>query len=158
MAELPPTIGNEMSDAEIHSLLESKTHGVLSMGAENRGYGIPISYSYEPETDRLVLGFVNAPASKKRQFASATDEVTLTVYNYEDVDSWESVIATGPLQSIDERDVSEQLAPVFFSRMDDDSGGDEWVDLDDVEREWYELEIEDLSGRHSGARAKKESL
>lgn len=139
-----------MGEEAMLSLLESEGHGVLSMGAENRGYGLPMSYSYEREDDRLVLGFVDGTGSKKSRFASACEEVTLTVYTYDDVDSWKSVIVTGSLRSVDEADVSERFASLFFVAEDDTGDDDRMVQVGESDQEWYELRIDDITGRHSG--------
>lgn len=149
MAEFSSRLGKEMSEAEARSVLSSEDHGVLSMGIENRGYGLPMAYSYDEEADRLVLGFVSTPESKKQRFATDTEEVTLTVYTYEDVDSWESVIVTGSIEPIPEPDVSDRLIPVFFVE-ENDTGDRRFVQFDDFERQWYELHIDDVSGRSSG--------
>jgi nitroimidazol reductase NimA-like FMN-containing flavoprotein (pyridoxamine 5'-phosphate oxidase superfamily) len=147
MSDRAPKTGTEMSAQARRSLLASQGHGVLSMGDGNHGYGLPISYSYDQDKGRLVFGFVNRPGSKKQQFATATETATLTVYDYEDVDSWESVIVTGTLHSVDDATVPERLTPVFFRRED---GGSGMIDLDEFERNWYELRIDDISGRYSG--------
>lgn len=139
-----------MSEEATRSLLESKDHGVLCMGTEKRGYGLPLSYSYDGENHRIIVGFVNAPESKKRQFATTAEEVTLTVYNYEEIDSWESVIVTGTIHQIGEPDLPSQLIPLFFQQEDITADGQRWASLDDFEREWYELRIDDISGRYSG--------
>lgn len=136
-----------MSAQARRSLLTSQGHGVLSMGDGDHGYGLPMSYRYDRDNDRIVLGFVNRPGSKKQQFATVTETATLTVYDYEDVDSWESVIVTGTLHAIDDATVPERLTPVFFHPDDGESG---MVELDEFERTWYELRIDEISGRHSG--------
>jgi nitroimidazol reductase NimA-like FMN-containing flavoprotein (pyridoxamine 5'-phosphate oxidase superfamily) len=153
MADTPPKTGMEMSDKAIRSLLESESHGVLSMGADDRGYGLPMSYSYDAENERVVFGFVNTSDSEKREFATRTEEATLTVYNYEDVDSWESVVVRGQLQEASEADVTEQVTPLFFLH-EDEASNRRIVDLDEFEREWHELQIDDVTGRHSGWKAR----
>ncbi|MFC6716832.1 pyridoxamine 5'-phosphate oxidase family protein [Natrialbaceae archaeon GCM10025810] len=138
-----------MSDDAVRSVLETNDHGVLSMAAGNRGYGVPMSYGFDEADGRLIVGFVNPPESKKRRFAGETEEVTLTVYDWEDVDSWVSVIATGTIRRLDGADVTGRVLPLFFRREDEETGDDRLVDLDESEREWYELDIDDLSGRSS---------
>lgn len=150
MNDYPWEGGIEMSEEAMRSLLESKDNGVLSMGSDNRGYGLPMSYRYDEENDRVVLGFVNAPGSKKQEFAEQTDEATLTVYEYEDVDSWESVVVTGALRRISESDVPDRFTSLFYLQEDDNTGDSRLVDIDEFEREWYELRIDDVAGRHSG--------
>ncbi|WP_254766470.1 pyridoxamine 5'-phosphate oxidase family protein [Salinilacihabitans rarus] len=142
--------GKELSEDEVRAMLASNHHGVLSMGADDRGYGLPMTYGYDEADDRLVLGFVSAPDSKKRRFVAAAEEVTLTVYTYEDVDSWRSVVVTGTLESVSESEVSGHLAPLFFVEEDEATGERRFVEFGELEREWYEFRIDDLSGRHSG--------
>lgn len=150
MEEFPWRTGVEMSEGEIRAMLESRGHGVLSLGAKNRGYGVPLSYSLDLENGRLVFGFVDAPNAKKRAFVETSEEATLTVYEYTDVDDWRSVIVTGTLRSISDPDLADHFASLFFQR-DGAAGdsGDDMVDLDEFERTWYELRIDDLSGRKS---------
>lgn len=155
MTDLPSKIGMVMSEGAIRSFLESKEHGVLSMGADNRGYGHPVSFRYDEENDRIILGLVNAPGSKKQRFATATEEVTLTVFDYEDVDSWMSVIVTGTIHQLSEADVPDQFATLFYFQEDDATGERRMVDLDEFERVWYELRVGDISGRYSGQASQK---
>lgn len=150
MTELPSKTGAEMSEEAKRSLLESERHGVLSMGAGNRGYGLPVAYRYVEENDHIVLGFVDALGSKKQQFADQSEEVTLTVYNFEDVDSWESVIVTGTIQQVSEEDVPDQLSTLFFFEEDGAASDRRAYDFDEYERTRYELRIEDITGRHTG--------
>ncbi|MGM0397578.1 MAG: pyridoxamine 5'-phosphate oxidase family protein [Halobacteriota archaeon] len=152
MVNLPSKTGSEMSEEAIKSLLERKGHGVLSMGTENRGYGVPISYHYDADHHRIVVGMVKLPGSKRSTFASKTDEATMTVYEYHDVDTWESVIATGTLHQVRDADVPEDLAALFFYPEGPETDG-QMVELDQFERAWYELRIEEISGRYDGERS-----
>lgn len=158
MTDPPLNIGNEMTEAEMQSFLASTNHGVLSMGTAKRGYGHPLSFRYDRENDRIIMGFVNHPESKTREFVAETEEVTLTVYNYNDVDSWESVIVTGPLHRLDADEISEGVPPIFFTQAGETTDGSGWVDLDEVDRDWYELPVTNITGRHSGTLPHKDSL
>lgn len=142
-------VGNEMDHAECEAFLTSRGHGVLSMGVEDRGYGIPISFGYDENDSRLILEFVSAPESKKQTFATNTDEVTVTVYDYESVDSWESVVVTGTIHPIDADEVSERFASLFFAQADDAAGERRWQEDEAVDREWYEIRVTNISGRLS---------
>lgn len=157
MSELANDIGEAMVRENAQSLLKSKGNGVLSMGDDDRGYGLPISYGYDDVGNRIVLEFISGSESKKQRFAEQTTEVTLTVYNYESVDRWESVIVTGDLQPLPEGEVSERFASLFFSQAKDAVGEVRWIDWDDVERTWYEIRIAELTGRHSGVLLHKEN-
>lgn len=143
--------GQEMTEQEAASYLAANDTGVLSLASENSGYGFPISYTYEEGNDRIVLGFAPLSGSKKRAFVTATEEATFTVYTYTDVDSWRSVIATGAIQPVDGEADGLAVPDLFFRRDSDATDADEQlVDLDAYDRTWYELQIDTLSGRHSG--------
>jgi len=144
-------IGEAMTEDQVASLLESAGHGVLSLAADDRAYGIPISYGYDRANDRIILEFVNAGESKKEAFAGESDEVTLTVYNYEGENAWESVVVTGPLHPIDPAEVANRSAAQFFAQADDAAGELRWSESEGVDRRWYEIRISDASGRHGGS-------
>ncbi|MFT4922254.1 MAG: nitroimidazol reductase NimA-like FMN-containing flavoprotein [Haloarculaceae archaeon] len=151
MTDSTARIGKDMTPGEIASVLTSKNIGVLSLGSENRGYGFPMSYTYEEANDRIILGFVSSPESQKEAFVEQTDEATLTIYDWTDVDSWTSVIAEGPIGPLEGDEKDFNVPDMFFSADDDHHAGeDELVNIDSFERTWYELDIRNLSGRHSG--------
>ena len=139
-----------MSESDARALLEESFTGVLSLGAGSRGYGVPMSYHYDLDQDRIVVGFVNGSGSKKEAFVEAGAEVTLTVYTMDDVDVWESVVATGTLSPVNGNSIPEEFVPVFFTRDPESVDQREWNDLDEWERQWYEIRVQDVSGRHSG--------
>ena len=139
-------LGYAMSDAEIASLLNSKGHGVLSLGHDDRGYGVPISYGYDEADHRIVLEFVSVAESKKRRFLEATEEVTLTVYEWESTDAWESVIVTGTIRPLEDSDVSDRYAALLFSQAEGIAGDLRWIDADEVDREWFEIVPEEITG------------
>jgi len=138
-------VGQEMSERDARAFLASKDNGVLSLGVENDGYGFPIAYSFDPADDHVVLGFVARPDSKKRAFADGTETATFTVYDFDDVDAWRSVIVEGTVSRTDD-DGSNRVPDIFYERENDA----EVVNLDSFERTWYELAIESIPGRQSG--------
>lgn len=142
--------GAEMTDTEIATFLAANDVGVLSLSGESRGYGVPISFSYDEKRGRLLLGFVAPAGSTKLELATATETATLTVYTYEDVDAWQSVVVTGTIRPVESDDDTLRVPNLFFSRESDDDEDGRVVDLDTFERTWYELGIETLSGRYSG--------
>lgn len=149
MANGSVLIGEEMDKKECDSFLTSRGHDVLSMGVENEGYGVPILFGYDEEDSRIILEFVNTPESKKKSNVTETEQVTPTVYNYEDLESWESVIVTGTIHHLDAAEVSDRFASLFFAQADDAAGDRRWKDRGDIEREWYEIRITEVSGRRS---------
>jgi hypothetical protein len=52
-------------------------------------------------------------SSKKQAFVRESAEVTLTVYNYEDRNAWESVVVTGAIHPVEPEDVSDRSAAGF---------------------------------------------
>ena len=154
MANPPPTVGSTMTEDEIRTVLRREHHGVLSMGADDRGYGFPIVYWYEDGAEAVVFGFTVVPDSKKLAFANSTEEVTLTIYDFEDVDDWASVIVTGTIHEVEDADVPEEFSTMFFFRENEATGDRKTHNFDQYERAWYELRMDDLSGRHSGPKSK----
>jgi len=149
MTEPTTPVGVEMTDRAARSFLASRDNGVLSLGVDDDGYGFPIAYSFAPDDDQLVLGFVTRPQSKKREFADQTDTATFTVYEFGDVDVWRSVVVEGPIDRIDDADdASHRVPDVFYERAGEH--GDEIVNLDEFDRTWYALDIDSISGRESG--------
>jgi len=144
-------IGQSMVREETVDFLQSQGHGTLCLASANRGYGIPMSYSYDEDSERLILELIYVGESKKRQFLQDADKVTLTTYEHQDVETWASVVVTGEIHELSRDEVSERYAALFFSEAEDAAGDLRWINLEDFEREWYALEIEDLTGRHSGS-------
>lgn len=140
-----------MDEQTIASALDSADTGVLSLGSNHRGYGFPVSYAYDEANGRIIFGFTASPESRKQEFARDTEEATLTVYTYEDVDAWTSVIARGSIHLLEADSDTRQVPNLFFeSERDETPGTDEMTHLDTFGRQWYELDIGSLSGRHSG--------
>lgn len=146
----PSSIGREMSEAQRRSVLESNGHGVLSMGVDDRGYGFPISYTFDRDGDRLIMGFADSGENTKREFAERTETVTLTIYEFRDVDSWQSVTVTGTLHETTEPEQHDRPMSIFFLQDLGEANKRRIVDLEEFDRVWYELRIDDISGRHSG--------
>ncbi|ELY49239.1 pyridoxamine 5'-phosphate oxidase family protein [Natronorubrum bangense] len=140
-------IGYSLSTAEAIAFLEQRGNGTLSLANENRAYGLPISYGYDEAYDRIVIEFVSTDSSKKEQFASTSEEVTLSTYDFQDQTTWASVIVTGSIHRIPPEKVSNRVAALFFSRADDAAGDVRWMDKETFDKSWYEIEIETLSGR-----------
>lgn len=151
MTDKGPQVGKTMDEQTIASVLDSTDTGVLSLGSNHRGYGFPVSFAYDEANGRILFGFTASPESRKQEFARDTDEATLTVYTYEDVDAWMSVIARGSIHLLEADSDTGQVPNLFFEfERDETPGTDEMAHLDTVGRQWYELDIEGLSGRHSG--------
>ncbi len=150
MSEPTVPIGEAMVGGTADSLLDEQGHGVLSLATGNRAYGIPMSYGYDGDHDRIVMQFVNGPESKKEQLIREVEEATLTVYNYDSPQSWESVIVRGAVEALPSKEVSDRFASLFFAQAEDAAGSVRWEGREDVAVTWYALLIDEVSGRRAG--------
>jgi nitroimidazol reductase NimA-like FMN-containing flavoprotein (pyridoxamine 5'-phosphate oxidase superfamily) len=140
-------IGQEMSESETMALLETKGHGVLSIAKDDRAYGIPVSFGYDESEGRFLFEFLNLGESKKQQFVSSSEEVTLTVYEYNDQQTWKSGIVTGTIHSIDAANLSERSVSSFALQAEDGAEEVRWAEADKLERQWYQLQPSAITGR-----------
>jgi nitroimidazol reductase NimA-like FMN-containing flavoprotein (pyridoxamine 5'-phosphate oxidase superfamily) len=146
MANEATQIGQEMSESKTMALLETKGHGVLSLAKGDRGYGVPVSFGYDEIDERFLFEFLNVGESKKQRFVTASEEVTLTVYEYEDQETWESVIVTGTIHPIDTANLSERSVSAFAKQADDGAEEVRWAEADQLDRLWYELRPNSITG------------
>jgi len=139
-------IGDAISSGVAEKFFASQGHGVLSLAKDNDGYGIPVSYGYDLESERCILQFVTEPESQKQQFLETSETVTLTAYEYDSDGTWQSVVATGSLQSLSNDAVANWAAAIFFTQASNIETASRREDSDS-EVEWYEYDIETLTGR-----------
>ena len=136
-----PWYGKTMGQHEITEFLTEQATGVLALSKDGRAYGIPMSFAYDEESERAIMDFGFAEESKKREFLKTTDEVCLTVYEWNGPTDWKSVIVTGSLAQLDEDEVGDDVAAWYY-----DVATDIDVASSIDELAWYELQIEDVSG------------
>ena len=134
-----------MPDDDAVEFLNERGTGVLCLAAEHRAYGIPVAFAYDSGSDRVLFDLGFAPESKKRSFIETTDDVCLTAYEHSSPHEWRSVVVTGPLEELAEDDVDEELESWFYT-----VAGDIDVEETDLELQWYELRVEELTGRCLG--------
>lgn len=141
-------IGSAMADEAVRTVLQSGGIGVLGLAAEGRAYTFPIAFAYDPDAGRCVLRFVSAAESKKREFLPETETASLTVYRWEEPTDWHSVVINGSLEPIADEDVAH--AGALFSDVGAEAGLDVFNrSLSAYDTEWYELVIEDITGRQA---------
>lgn len=92
-----------MDALEIAEFLEARQTGVLAMGRDDVGYGIPISYTYDEEGPYIYFRLAYAGKSEKREFIEATDSVAFVVYDDTEA-GWKSVVAEGPIEERSQTD------------------------------------------------------
>ena len=135
-----PWYGKTMAANEIADFLNEQATGVLCLSKDDRAYGIPMSFAYDDEAERAIMDLGFAEESKKREFIETTAEVCLTVYEWDGPHEWTSVVATGSLDRLDEDDVDDETEGWYYRVAKDID-----VPAGDVELEWYELQIDELS-------------
>ncbi len=143
MSEEKKARGIEMDSNEIEEFLYEQGHGTLSLTNEGETYGVPISFGYDGED--IYMNLIRfGEQSKKIDYKSSTDQVSLTTYNAKTKYEWKSVIITGIIEKVSE-DESEYVEEV----LDDNA----WFPtlypptspMADVER--VRLRITDATGR-----------
>lgn len=141
--------GVEMSGAEIPSFLDSRGHGVLSIGGEIP-YAIPISYGDDADNERFVFQFLWHEESAKREQLDASDRGTLTVYRFDNPDEWRSVVATGRLEPIEDgTEAAVAAANVFAPHAATVALTVFERPAEELDAGWSEFQIDDISGRQA---------
>ncbi|ARS91879.1 hypothetical protein B1756_15460 [Natrarchaeobaculum aegyptiacum] len=138
-----------MADEEIETLLYERGVGVLSLARSGHAYGIPVSYGYDATGDRFLLDLGFAPESKKRSYLETTEQASLTIFEWHSPTDWQSIVATGDVDPIEEFD--RTLEELYHASARD-------VDVavfghlpEDLEHQWYELSVQTLTGRSSAS-------
>ncbi len=139
-------IGTPLDDFEIEEFLQHSGLGVLGLAKDGAAYTIPIAFAYDGDNNRCVLRFVMGQDSKKREFAAATRTATLTVYDWESADAWQSVVLVGTLSELETDDVASAAA--LFADIGEEAALDIFNQpLDEYETAWYEFSIAEMTGR-----------
>lgn len=140
--------GREMSAEEIEAFLTETGHGVLSLGRDHSAYGVPVSFGYHAGDRRCVLQFGFGEESRKREFAETAETVCLTTYEWSDPGSWQSVVIEGTLSPLSEEALTE-AASVFSAHAAAVALTVFDAPLTELDIEWYELDVESISGRRA---------
>lgn len=141
--------GIEMTNAEIEAFLAERGHGVLSFGGA-APYGIPLSFGYDDPQNRCIFQLFSGSESKKRSSLAATDAVSLVAYEWAGVDDWRSVVVDGQLGVTDPGMPEAQAVSEIFAEHGSVVGTEVFNrPLEELESEWYELDIERMSGYES---------
>ncbi|MFC6871969.1 pyridoxamine 5'-phosphate oxidase family protein [Halobellus marinus] len=141
--------GGAMSKPEIAAFLERQGHGVLSLGGEIP-YSLPISFGYDVFENRCIFQLLFPTDSRKRDRLEDTTGVSLVSYEWNDIDDWRSVVITGALCQIDDESPAVMGASEVFAEHASVAGLSGFNrPMEELDAEWYELDIEEMSGRHS---------
>lgn len=140
-------ISREMSQEAIDEFLNSRGHGLLSLASQDRAYGIPIVYGYDPEGELFSMEFLFQEESKKQTFLTENEEASLCVYDWESMDSWQSVVATGELVHITDEERIAELMSLLAADNTDVAPWSLRSPLSDLQaRAWYLLDPNTLNG------------
>jgi len=141
--------GIEMSDTDVAEFLTRQGHGVLSFGGEVP-YGLPISFGYDVLHNRCVFQLVFHEGSEKRARLDESSLVSLVSYEWNGPDDWRSVVITGTLAPIEDTDSAALDASEVFAEYASVAGLSVFDrPSTELDPEWYELQIDELNGRHS---------
>ena len=136
-----PWYGKTMAADDISTFLNEQATGVLCLATEQRAYGVPVAFAYDEAEDRAIMDLGFAEDSKKRRFIEASEEVCLTVYEWDDPHDWTSVVLSGSLEPLPEDEPDDDIESWYYRVAKD-------IDVPDadVSLEWYELQSDELSG------------
>ncbi|KAB1192460.1 pyridoxamine 5'-phosphate oxidase family protein [Haloferax sp. MBLA0076] len=99
--EYPESNRVGMSADEIDQLLVERGVGVLSLADDSVAYGIPLSFGYDAEMNRLYFVFLRpGETSRKVDFAEQTSRASFTVWDCPSRYEWKSVVVEGELHPI----------------------------------------------------------
>lgn len=148
--------GEAMDESEITRFLHDRGTGVLSLAQDGEAYGVPVSFGYDEPNDRfgLLLGF--GEDSRKQSFIDTTERACLTAYEWRSPVNWRSVVARGQLTRIEEdafEDATDQsgssAASAFLTWAKTVSLDVFGAPVSDLDLTWYELRVEELTGRRA---------
>lgn len=141
--------GNEMDDETARGFLREQGFGVLSLAAGDEAYGVPMSYGYDADYERLYFVFLRpGESSRKEQFAEATARASFLTFDVPSRDEWRTVVVTGRLRAVDDEEwpaVRDALAanawfPTLFSETEPMRDIVGWA-----------LDADEVTGMHSRA-------
>ena len=144
----------ELDRDEIDQILVRKGIGVLAMVDGKQPYAIPISFGYD--TDQMVfpMQWGDWDNSRKNRAIESNPNVCLTVYE-QDPDAtavWRSVIITGEIYEIEEKDRERAFATLASNAEFPDDFGLWGIPFDEVEFRLLGLSTKNLSGREFAAK------
>ncbi|PCR88968.1 pyridoxamine 5'-phosphate oxidase family protein [Natrinema ejinorense] len=137
------TVG--MDDRELEEHLTRADTGVLGLAADGDAYALPVAHHYEGET--LYIRLSTDGSSAKMSYLEATDTASYTLYDVDSVGRSWSIIATGPLRKLTDREQAQFDETAVNESFLELRIFDE--DVDAVALEIYELEIESITGRRT---------
>lgn len=136
-----PWYGHPMTTDEVVTFLADQTTGVLSLTDDANAYGIPMSFAYHETEDRFLMDMGFAEDSKKQGYIETTNRACLTTFDWISPTNWASVVAIGPIRSLEDGDVPDEIASWYQDVATDIDVAGTVANL-----EWFELVVDELTG------------
>lgn len=135
-----------MDEYEIDEFLDRQRVGVLAFARNGEAYSVPVAFGYDEGRDRCVFQFIVDETSTKQEYLERTTTASLTVYDWQEGESWQSVVLRGALQPVPTDEIAS--AASVFSISGEPAALDVFdKPVDEHEPVWYELRIEEKTGR-----------
>ncbi len=135
-----------MDDTEIETFLANQRMGILGLPTAEAPYLLPLSFGYDGD-ERLYLTFVLGASSRKESLSDQAEYARFLVYKADSAFNWESVLLTGTIDELPERewdDVEDVLAEAWNPDIFDQAELSRGVTV-------YAFRIEDRTGiKHTG--------
>jgi nitroimidazol reductase NimA-like FMN-containing flavoprotein (pyridoxamine 5'-phosphate oxidase superfamily) len=93
-----------MEATEIDQFLRDQGVGVLALPASDVPYVIPLSFGYDGNSCLYFTYLLFSVESKKEDLTERTDQARFLVYAAESMYEWRSVILTGTIRRVPERE------------------------------------------------------
>jgi nitroimidazol reductase NimA-like FMN-containing flavoprotein (pyridoxamine 5'-phosphate oxidase superfamily) len=139
-------IGQPLEEFELEQRLQEHGLGVLGVANDGDAYTFPIAFVYDADADRCLFRFLSGEESMKRRFAARTATASLTIYDWNGVDDWLSIVVRGPLQQLADDEVAEAAA--LFSDIGEEGALEVFNEpVSAYETAWYELVVQEKTGR-----------
>jgi nitroimidazol reductase NimA-like FMN-containing flavoprotein (pyridoxamine 5'-phosphate oxidase superfamily) len=137
--------GHAMPEPAVDQLLRERGIGVLSLANGGVPYGIPLSFGYDGDRDRVYFLFAgHSEEGRKVRYAEASDEASLLVFEVESDGGWRSVVVRGSLTRITPTEWDAAREAMADNAYRPDLLTD--VDVQSDPRVWV-LEVAEKSGR-----------
>ncbi|MGQ4556865.1 pyridoxamine 5'-phosphate oxidase family protein [Halobellus sp. GM3] len=134
---------------EIDEALVRQGVGVLAMAESDQPYAIPMSFGYDSEKPVFPMQWGGGYEGRKNQAIESNPNVCLTVYEQdaEDESIWRSIIITGELYEIPEKEEQQAYASIASNAEFPPDLGVWGIPFENVEFRLFGLDKGDCTGR-----------
>lgn len=104
-----------MDDGEIEGFLSSQSVGVLGLPSEEAPVMRPISFWFD-DGSGIYFVYVHDEGGRKRELSDRADVGRFLVYRTDTAFNWTSVLLTGPIETVPEREHDDVTGAMEMSR------------------------------------------